>query len=75
MCLSSVTSVEHLDQVVLVTQLFVAAALGMVDAVCVSRLSYASGGLHKPRGRPATHALPGSPRTDVVRDDDGTIYS
>lgn len=42
-------------------------AFRMVDAVGLSRLPHACGGLHKPRGRPASHALPGSTRTDEVR--------
>lgn len=39
----------------------------MVDAVGLSRLPHACGSLHKPRGRPASHALPRSTRTDEVR--------
>lgn len=42
-------------------------AVRMVDAVGLSRLPHASGGLHEPWGCPASHALPGPTRTDEVR--------
>lgn len=42
-------------------------AFRMVDAVGLSRLPHACGRVHKPRGRPASHALPRSTRTDEVR--------
>lgn len=45
-------------------------AVRMVDAVSLSRLPHAGGGIHKPRGCPASHALPGSTRTDEVRNQD-----
>lgn len=42
-------------------------AVRMVDAVSLSRLPHSSGGLHEPWGCSASHALPGSTRTDEVR--------
>lgn len=42
-------------------------AIRMVDAVSISRLPYACGSVHQPGGRPPSHALPGSTRTDEVR--------
>lgn len=41
-------------------------AFRMVDAVGLSGLPHACGSVHKPRGRPASHALPRSTRTDEV---------
>lgn len=43
-------------------------AVRVVDAVGLSGLPYARPGLHQPRGRPATDAIPRPPRTDEVRD-------
>lgn len=43
-------------------------AFRMVDAVGLPGLPHARGGVHKPWGRPASHALPRSTRTDEVRD-------
>lgn len=47
--------------------IYLHAAIRMVDAVSISRLPYASGSVHQPGGRPPSHALPGSTRTDEVR--------
>lgn len=61
------TIAKHLISCFLTTAFLV---VRMVDAVSLSGLPYAGGGLHQPWGCPASHALPRSTRTDEVRNKD-----
>lgn len=66
--LYSISFVQRLSNCLRLCWLLPLKAVRVVDAVGLSGLPYARPGLHQPRGRPATDAIPRPPRTDEVRD-------